>query len=769
MNGATTSDTLNAAGGAIARRYSEGKAALLRPSTRITDATTTSANTIGDSGAAYIGNEFVGQIIEITGGTGAGQTRRIVSNTSTTFTVSPDWTVTPDTTSDYEVMPEQLYGSSNSVTAIAITETDPLRTSRTLYVGTNSGGDGGGISVFSGGAGHPSVSAVYHADAAYEADDGTDWTGSGYDDIRSIDVRSGVLAMGSAGNIWEVRTDRNLEQSIDLLTNALNGVRQELMADTLQANSINPGGADLAENYYSDVFLAPGTVVALDPKREAYVQETTSAYDRSLLGVVATNPGIVLGDASTNGYPVALVGRVPVKVTMEGGQIRAGDPITSASRSGFGMRANQAGRILGTALSDAGDWTICDESNVLNQNAELCTTVMVFVNLSHYYGQSVELAMIDKTKSVGLTTPEVTDETGLGADGAVVKLVTTEATREERIMQFLKEVRDEKARYTDQSSEVFTDRVAASTEIITPKLVVDEIFAKSIRADSIEGLSLWTDRIASLQAKYAGLVPETGNTDANPAEAVLGTERTLLNLEQFVVGAFTTRLDASILGKLSVTGALTVADAAEFQGETTFARLATFMNEALFRGRVAFEKAPTFSADTAGFATITEGEKRVRITFDEAYARQPIVAVTLTRDISPLLEDSADDTLRSDVAEVEREYVKGVFDADIRYIVTEKDQTGFTILLSDKAPADLSFSWVAIAVDRPRTSISQPEKEGEDERSQGEDEIVLPETPVTPAGEVAPSTEPIVSPVEETPILTPAEESVVATPESETI
>ena len=50
--------------------------------------------------------------------------------------------------------------------------------------------------------------------------------------------------------------------------------------------------------------------------------------------------------------PVALVGRVPVNVTNEGGAIATGDYITTSSTAGKGMKATKAGRVIGMALAD---------------------------------------------------------------------------------------------------------------------------------------------------------------------------------------------------------------------------------------------------------------------------------------------------------------------------------------------------------------------------------------------------------------------------------
>jgi hypothetical protein len=65
--------------------------------------TTASATTIGNSTLGMLVNDFAGAVVRITRGTGATQERSLVSNTATTLTLTPAWTVTPDTTSFFTV------------------------------------------------------------------------------------------------------------------------------------------------------------------------------------------------------------------------------------------------------------------------------------------------------------------------------------------------------------------------------------------------------------------------------------------------------------------------------------------------------------------------------------------------------------------------------------------------------------------------------------------------------------------------------------------
>ena len=62
-----------------------------------------SATTIGNSTLGMVADDFAGALVRITRGTGATQERAVIANTATTLTVTPPWTVKPDTTSYFVV------------------------------------------------------------------------------------------------------------------------------------------------------------------------------------------------------------------------------------------------------------------------------------------------------------------------------------------------------------------------------------------------------------------------------------------------------------------------------------------------------------------------------------------------------------------------------------------------------------------------------------------------------------------------------------------
>lgn len=47
-----------------------------------------------------------------------------------------------------------------------------------------------------------------------------------------------------------------------------------------------------------------------------------------------------------------------------------------------------------------------------------------------------------------------------------------------------------------------------------------------------------------------------------------------------------------------------------------------------------------------------------------------------------------------------------VFSEGYSYLVTQKTTKGFTIMLNKPAQEDITFSWIALGVDKPKLSVS---------------------------------------------------------------
>jgi hypothetical protein len=80
-----------------------------------------SSTTIGNSTLGMLTNDFVGAVVRITRGTGVTGEVAVVSNTATTLTLAPAWTVTPDSTSYFVVASSTWnFGGSSATSPVEI-------------------------------------------------------------------------------------------------------------------------------------------------------------------------------------------------------------------------------------------------------------------------------------------------------------------------------------------------------------------------------------------------------------------------------------------------------------------------------------------------------------------------------------------------------------------------------------------------------------------------------------------------------------------------
>ena len=119
------------------------------------------------------------------------------------------------------------------------------------------------------------------------------------------------------------------------------------------------------------------------------LKKSTQAYQGNIIGIASdpsqANDFNSIGYNINEGdrpYPVALNGRVKVKVTDEGGSIAVGDYLTASSTSGKAMKANKASMVVGKALES---WDPASGQDM----------IMVFVNITYYDPDIYNLATSD--------------------------------------------------------------------------------------------------------------------------------------------------------------------------------------------------------------------------------------------------------------------------------------------------------------------------------------------------------------------------------------
>lgn len=117
--------------------------------------------------------------------------------------------------------------------------------------------------------------------------------------------------------------------------------------------------ADFAEEFTiaSSVDAEPGDVMVLD--HEGLLRPCDQAFDTRTIGVISGadlyKPGIILDRQADmeNRHPIAMMGKVCVRVTDENGPIKIGDMLTTSSKTGHAMAAGKDAKAFGAVIGKA--------------------------------------------------------------------------------------------------------------------------------------------------------------------------------------------------------------------------------------------------------------------------------------------------------------------------------------------------------------------------------------------------------------------------------
>lgn len=125
-------------------------------------------------------------------------------------------------------------------------------------------------------------------------------------------------------------------------------------ANVVTAIATSARYADLAEKYDSDAEYEPGTVVVFGGMKEITV--TDKIADTRVAGVVSTAPAYLMNSES-DGLPIALRGKVPVKVI---GKVSKGDALITSGSHGYAKVADasivSSTAIFAKAIEDKDDF-----------------------------------------------------------------------------------------------------------------------------------------------------------------------------------------------------------------------------------------------------------------------------------------------------------------------------------------------------------------------------------------------------------------------------
>jgi|GEM_PF-2591617 len=196
-------------------------------------------------------------------------------------------------------------------------------------------------------------------------------------------------------------------------------------AGTIYATTASLSDIDLAENYSTtDTTLVAGEIASLDPANPKHIKKA-SRGDK-VLGIVSTNPGLLLGKEIEGGKPVALSGRVPLKVIGEGGSIAIGDRIALSSTSGLGMKATTTGETVAIALEQ---FTAGSDSDT--------DTIEVFVNLANHIITEQLNIMPNGNVGIGLGTSTPEYKLHVAGDVAATSFVNFSARDTKKDIEYL--------------------------------------------------------------------------------------------------------------------------------------------------------------------------------------------------------------------------------------------------------------------------------------------------------------------------------------------
>ncbi len=123
-------------------------------------------------------------------------------------------------------------------------------------------------------------------------------------------------------------------------------------------------GADVAEAFDvegSSSEYEPGDILIISTDSDRTVEKSSKPYSNLVAGVYATKPGVLLTEENVDSelfgkVPMGVIGVIPTKVCLEGGEIKRGDLLVTSSKSGVAMKANpkkvKIGQVIGKALQD---------------------------------------------------------------------------------------------------------------------------------------------------------------------------------------------------------------------------------------------------------------------------------------------------------------------------------------------------------------------------------------------------------------------------------
>lgn len=180
------------------------------------------------------------------------------------------------------------------------------------------------------------------------------FTNNGQDNLR-IQASTGNVGIGTTAPAYKLDVAGQIRSSSG-------GV---VFPDgTTQTTAFIPAncGADYAESVGvtgDRTAYQPGDVLVIDPNAPGKFLKANQPYSTMVAGIYSTKPGYVgrlqpaSDPASAGEIPMAMVGRVPTKVSAENGPIKVGDLLVTSSTRGYAMKGTDHDKMLGAVVGKA--------------------------------------------------------------------------------------------------------------------------------------------------------------------------------------------------------------------------------------------------------------------------------------------------------------------------------------------------------------------------------------------------------------------------------
>jgi len=256
--------------------------------------------------------------------------------------------------------------------------------------------------------------------------------------------------------------------------------------------------------------IETGDIVSVDKTKAISLTKSQTPYDSTLLGIISTSPSQTIGDEKFGDIKLSLAGRVPTNVSTINGPIKKGDPITSSSIPGVGMKATKVGTIVGKALEPYD-----------NSDPNAVGKIMVFVNIS-WYDPDVYL-----TDTGDLNIEEVVTE------GGEKKFVLKNAAGEiiERIGVFAEATIAELRAGLIETQELISNSLITNSLTVEDKLISPLVETEQLTADSIQATESQFGKLISTQIKTDELQVSTDATVAGTLYADKVVTREIVGLQ----------------------------------------------------------------------------------------------------------------------------------------------------------------------------------------------------------------------------------------------